>query len=63
MPKEFTFIAKEFIILGSLNYTCFCTSRPQAKYLVIPASQEGLYRESKYGWPVTLIIFDIKQQY
>jgi len=30
MPMQCTFITKEFVILGSLNYTCFYTSRPQA---------------------------------
>jgi len=53
------FIAKEFVILGSLNYIYFCTSKPQAKYLVIPTPQEGLYRESNHGWPVTLITYFI----
>jgi hypothetical protein len=57
MPMECTFIAKEIVILGSLNCTCFCTSRPQAKYLVILASQEDLYLESNHGWPVTLITY------
>jgi len=57
MPMQFTFKAKEFVILGSLNYTCFCTSRPQTSCLVIPTSQEGLYRESNHEWPVTLIMY------